>query len=405
MSPRVWPALGRRLGNGAPMRAVARIIVLVASLQALGASGGCSPEPQLGDPLPDLNDDQLARFNAGKAVFEQAFTPEQGLGPLFNADACGECHEDPVVGGAGDELETHIAVPAAGGTCDMLLARGGPVFQAHATPALTAATGDTSEPLPGEPYIRATRSSPDVFGMGLLDAVPERDILSRADSADRNKDGISGRANRFMDGRVGRFGRKAFVPSLDEFNTGAFVIEMGITNPGALVEETIGGAPIPPAADSTPEPELGAEALAFALDFVRFLAPPPPVPLTSSAQRGRALFSSYGCVSCHTPALKTGANKVRALNYKTVYAYTDLLLHDMGPERADICLGLASPSEFRTEPLMGLRFLQQFMHDGKASTPDEAIEMHGGEGWRAREKFRKASSKDREALLEFLRSL
>src|SRR6185436_19983962 len=117
------------------------------------------------------------------------------------------------------------------------------------------------------------------------------------------------------------------------------------------------------------------------------------------------LFSSYGCVSCHTPALKTGSNKVRALNYKTVYAYTDLLLHDMGPERADICLGLASPSEFRTEPLMGLRFLQQFMHDGKATTPDEAIEMHGGEGWRAREKFRKASSKDREALFEFLRSL
>ena len=405
MSPRLWPALGRRLGNGAAMRAVAGLIVLVASLQALGASGGCSKEPQLGDPLPDLNDDQRARFVAGRVVFEQAFAPEQGLGPLFNADACAECHEDPVVGGGGDELETHIAVPVAGGACDMLLARGGPVFQSHATPALTAATGDTSDPLPKEPFVRATRSSPDVFGMGLLDAVTEREILSRADSADRNRDGISGRANRFADGRVGRFGRKAFSPSLDEFNAGAFVIEMGITNPGSLVEETIGGAPIPPAADPTPEPELGAEALAFALDYVRFLAPPQPVPLTSSAQRGRALFSDYGCASCHTPALKTGKNRVRALDYKTVYAYTDLLLHDMGPERADICLGLASPSEFRTEPLMGLRFVKLFMHDGKATTPDEAIEMHGGEGQRAREKFRKASSKDREALLEFLRSL
>jgi len=387
------------------MRAAASVLVLATVLQALGAVGACPPEPQPGDPLNDLSEAERARFFAGRAVFAQAFEPEQGLGPLFNADACGECHEDPVLGGTGDELETHIAVPIEGGGCDLLITRGGPVFQSHATPALTAATGDTSEPLPSEPFVRGTRSSPDVFGMGLLDAVSEREILSRADSADRNHDGISGRANRFPDGRVGRFGRKGFVPSLDEFNAGAFVIEMGVTNPGSLVEETIGGAAIPPAADPTPEPELGAEALAFALDFVRFLAPPASLPLSARGQQGRAMFGRFGCASCHTPSLKTGPSRVRALDRRTVHAYTDLLLHDMGPERGDICLGLATPAEFRTEPLMGVRLGTQFMHDGAAKTLEEAIELHGGEGSRARAAFRKASRYEREALIEFLRSL
>ena len=386
------------------MRAAAGALVLLSALQALGASGACPAPPQPGDPLPGLDDGERARFVAGRAVFEQAFTPEQGLGPLFNADACGECHEDPVTGGAGDELETHIAAPVADG-CDLLLGRGGPVFQSNATPALTAALGITSEPLPPEPLARATRSSPDVFGMGLLDAVPEREILARADSADRDRDGISGRANRFFDGRVGRFGRKAFVPSLDEFNAGAFVIEMGLTNPGSLAEETIGGAPVPPAADPTPEPELGGEALAVVLDYVRFLAPPAPLALSPRGQQGRALFTRFACASCHTPALRTGTHRVRALDRKLVYAYTDLLLHDLGAERGDICFGLASPSEFRTEPLMGLRLLRRFMHDGAAATPEEAIELHGGEAARSREAFRRASAEERAALLEFLRSL
>ena len=405
MCPRFRPALARRLGNGAAMRIAYGLIVLVAALQALGASGGCGEDPQVGGPLRGLSDDERARFFAGLGVFAQEFTPEQGLGPLFNGNACAECHDDPVVGGNGDELETHIAAPVAGGACDLLLDRGGPVFQLKATPALTRVLGITREPLPPDSIVRSTRSSPDVMGFGLLDAVPEKTILALADSADKNRDGISGRVNRFLDGRVGRFGRKGFVSSLDVFNAGAFVIEMGVTNPGSLVEESIGGAPVPPAADSLPEPEMGGEALAVAQDYVKFLAPPPTVPLTSRAEQGRKLFNKYGCASCHTPALQTGPNRVKALDRKTVYAYTDLLLHDMGPERADICLGLASPSEFRTEPLMGMRFVKRFMHDGKATTPEEAIEMHGGEGARSREKFRKASSRDREALMEFLRSL
>ena len=122
-------------------------------------------------------------------------------------------------------------------------------------------------------------------------------------------------------------------------------------------------------------------------------------------ERGKIIFGTIGCVSCHAPSLTTGDNPVRALRYKQVNAYTDLLLHDMGPARADICLGLAEPSEFRTEPLMGLRLRDKFMHDGAATTIEQAIELHDGEAARARDGFKKLSARERAAVLKFLGSL
>jgi CxxC motif-containing protein (DUF1111 family) len=380
-------------------------VVIVSSMEAASVLGGCAKPPQVGEPLRDLTPEQLASFNAGKVIFAKEFEPDEGLGPLFNAPACGECHEEPELGGSGDENETHAAVAGANGSCDLLIAHGGPVFQAHTTPALKRALGIDAEPIPVEATARATRTSPDLFGFGLLDAVPDDEILARADSADRDHDGISGRVNRTPDGRIGRFGRKGFGPTLAEFNAGAFLIEMGITNPTNPVEETIGGKPIPAGVDSTPDPELSAEALQSVFDFVRFLAPPPQQPLSLEGEHGRQLFRTMGCISCHTPALVTGPNRVRALDRKVVAAYTDLLLHDMGPERADICLGLASPSEFRTEPLMGLHLESKFLHDGAATTIEQAIELHAGEATRARDYFAKAPPKEREALLAFLKSL
>lgn len=388
------------------MKAALVLVVVLSGTEAAGLLGSCPKPPQPGEPLRDLTPEQLASFNAGKAIFGQEFVPETGLGPLFNAPACGECHEDPELGGSGDEVETHAAVPRPDGSCDMLSAHGGPVFQAHTTPALKAALGIDSEPIPPEATARATRTSPGLFGFGLLDAVPDAEILARADSADHDHDGISGRVNRTPDGRIGRFGRKAFGgPTLADFNAGAFVIEMGITNPTNPNEETIGGKPIPAGVDSTPDPELSADALRAVTDFVRFLAPPPQLPLTVEGEVGRQLFRGMRCVSCHTPTLYTGPNKVRALDRKPVNAYTDLLLHDMGAARADICLGLATPSEFRTEPLMGLRLRKHFLHDGAATTIEQAIELHAGEAQKSRDRFAKASPKDREALLAFLKSL
>ena len=332
------------------------------------------------------------------------FTPEIGLGPLFNANACGECHEQPVTGGTGDEVELHVAA-FRNGICDPLADSGGPVFQLQVTPALKAALGIDQEPVPAGATARANRTTPSLLGFGLLDAVPDKDIRLRADPADRNHDGVSGRPNRNFDGRLGRFGRKALVPTLRDFNAGAFVIEMGITSPAIPTEETIGGRPIPAGVDPAPDPELTQEDLDLANDFVRFLAPPVPLPLDLEGERGKIIFGTIGCVACHAPSLTTGDNPVRALRYKQVDAYTDLLLHDMGPKLADICLGLAEPSEFRTEPLMGLRLREKFMHDGAAATIEAAIDLHGGEAGGARERFRKLTARERAAVLKFLGSL
>lgn len=387
------------------MRAPVVALVAVTLLNAVAGTTSCPPVPQPGEPLRGLTAQELDRFEMGREVFERKFTPETGLGPLFNADACAECHEDPAIGGTGDETELHMATLSADGSCDLLLAHGGPVFQSQVTPALHAALGIDSEPQPSGQTARAIRTIPDIFGFGLLDAVPEREILSRADPDDRDHDGISGRASRTADGRIGRFGRKAAGASLDEFNAGAFLIEQGVTNPAALVEESIGGKPIPPGVDPVGEPELSAADLQLVNDFVRFLAPPARLPLDTEAERGRVIFGTIGCVSCHTPALTTGPSPVKALSMKRVEAWTDLLLHDMGEARADICLGSAAPSEFRTEPLMGLRLAKVFLHDGAATTIEEAITLHAGEATHARERFARLRPQERAAVLRFLAAL
>jgi CxxC motif-containing protein (DUF1111 family) len=367
------------------------------------AVAACQKPVKPGDPVRGLTKDQQSSFDLGKVVFDSTFTPGTGLGPLFNSDACGECHEDPVRGGVGDEVELHASAfhPPL---CDPLAAEGGFVFQLKSTPALKAALGIDSEPVP--PNVeRALRTTPALFGRGLLDLVPDSVILSYADPDDRNGDGISGRPNHFVDGRPGRFGRKAFVPRLDEFNDGAFSAEQGITNPAVLTEETIGGKPIPPGVDPVPEPEIGQEALNRTNDFVRLLGAPTPLKAGRDARRGRKIFADIGCAGCHIPTLRTGDSPIAALRNKKVAGYTDLLLHDMGPDLADMCLGEATPAEFRTEPLIGVRLKPNFLHDGRDTTLEQAIHSHGGEGAGARDRFLGLAPGERVALIAFLKTL
>ena len=378
-------------------------IAIVAVWSAVACRG-----PKLGDPLSGLSATERVQFDSGLAVFDSTFTPQVGLGPLFNASRCGECHEDPVTGGNGDEVEHHAAVfhpDRAVAMCDELADKGGPVFQDSVTPALHAALGIDGEPRPASATVVAERSTPDIFGFGLLDAVPDSVILSYADPNDTNHDGIRGRPNRFFDGRLGRFGRKALVPTLREFNDGAFSAEMGITSPSVPEEGTVGGNPLPTGTDPAPDPELSARGLELTDAYVRLLAPPAPLKQSREARRGRDVFAQVGCTGCHVPTLRTGDNPIPALSHKEVAAYTDLLLHDMGPQLADICFGLAKPSDFRTEPLMGMRLATKFLHDGRAKTPEQAIEMHGGEGMRSRDLFEALPAADRAALLAFLKTL
>src|SRR5207302_11160472 len=149
-----------------------------------------------------------------------------------------------------------------------------------------------------------------------------------------------------------------------------------------------GGKPARAGVDPVADREFYPDQPDLSSDCVRFLAPPAPERLGGEGRRGREICSRIGCAACHVPTLRTGDSPVAALRFKYFAAYTDLLLHDMGPDLADICLVLATPAEFRTEPLIGLRFLKQLLHDGRATTPEPAIEAHGGEGAGARDRFK-----------------
>src|SRR6266567_7292736 len=263
----------------------------------------------LGTPLPGLSGVQRRQFDIGRVVFQTEFTPETGLGPLFNATSCASCHEQPVVGcggsndgEGGEDIEIHATTfHSETAQCDDLAAVGGPVIQKQLTPAFSEYMHLTSEPIPATATDSGHRTTPDLFGFGLLDAVPDAEILALADPLDRNGDGISGRPNRTADGRLGRFGRKAQVATLREFNAGAFVNEMGITSPTEPHEQTIDGAPLPAGVDPTPDPELTQDAVDATNAFVRLLAPPRPLPRGVVEQRGALAFLRIGCASCHFP--------------------------------------------------------------------------------------------------------
>ena len=372
---------------------------------------GCEPQKRtkLGDPLPGLTPDQLAQFQAGKEVFERVFTPETGLGPLFNSVSCAECHEDPVVGGVGDEIEIHATRFVAPQDCDPLFQEGGIVIQQQATPLLQA-KGVQKEQIPPSATAQAERTTLPLFGLGLVDAIPDATILGRAKTNGSTRGGIRGRVNRAIDGRLGRFGRKAAVATLFDFNAGAFLVEMGVTTPREPVENTINGKPVPPDTDPAPDPEISLTDISNANAFVQFLAPPPRLILTNLndkllAKRGKQLFAELKCAACHVPEMRTGAHPVKALNYRTVALFSDLLVHDLGTNLADICLNDALPSDFRTGLLMGLRFRDQLLHDGRAKTVSEAIELHGGEAQFSADKFKALNDSDRKTLLKYLQTL
>jgi CxxC motif-containing protein (DUF1111 family) len=386
----------------APPRSIA-----VQSAKTHVASG----DEQLDVPLPGLTPAQLDRFNRGRAVFSRVFTDEDGLGPSFNSSACANCHEEPATGGFGDDLdedvETHVSVES-NGTCLDLAAFGGAVIQHHTTETLQSYySGYLSEAIPPQAGSNvAHRTTPALFGFGLLEAVPATAILALADPTDADGDGVRGRPS-IVNGQLARFGRKATDATLMGFNAGAFQNEMGVTSTIAAAEQPLAGVPFPFDATIDPiaGPEISDEDLALATDFVRFLRPPPPLHGDPQSNDGRELFASIGCATCHVPSLRTGPSPIKALSDVNVAAFTDLLLHDMGPGLADICRGGASPSEFRTEPLMGLRFRTHFLHDARSATLDDAIQQHGGEASRARDRFVGLKPAQRAALIAYLNTL
>jgi CxxC motif-containing protein (DUF1111 family) len=270
------------------------------------------------------------------------------------------------------------------------------------------------------------RMTPQMIGLGLLEAITESDILAREDPDDRNGDGISGRANRIWSRErnavmLGRFGWKAGQPTVLQQSAEALAGDIGIGS--WLVPQPFGDcterqkfcreAPHGGTAKA-PNDEINRSLLALVGFYARNLAVPirrnPDAP---DALAGKALFSAIGCAACHTPSHMTGNESPdEHLRRQKIWPFTDLLLHDMGEDLADgRPEGRAGGREWRTAPLWGIGLTHIvnghtfFLHDGRARNITEAILWHGGEAQRARDAFASLPPEDRRRLVAFVNSL
>ncbi|MBI4429769.1 MAG: thiol oxidoreductase [Ignavibacteriales bacterium] len=373
------------------------------------------PEPgtTFEETLADLTKEELAAFARGDEAFGHAFSVKEGLGPIFNQPSCETCH--PRDGKANPRANLIRFGRTSGGSTDPLFDLGGPQFQDHSIP------GVQPEVLPPEANAISPRSGPVVFGIGLIEAIPDSAILANADSNDANADGISGRPNwvsapeyigKGPGPHLGRFGRKAGVAFLLQQVVTAYQQDIGITTD--FVPEEAGHPQAGTSVrDDAADPELPAAVVNDVVAYLRTLAPPKRGTITPEVQQGEQLFNQVGCASCHVPKMRTGVSPVKALNNVDVELYSDFLLHDMGTELEDnFYEGSSTGREWRTTPLWGLRLIGEFtggtpyyLHDGRTSDLVVVIQFHGGEASQARTNFQQLSQSERNALIKFLESL
>jgi CxxC motif-containing protein (DUF1111 family) len=284
------------------------------------------------------------------------------------------------------------------GRFDALAGEGGPVARSHSISEL----GQACDLLPGIPRgatISSVRNAPPLFGLGLIEGIPDAAILA---GAGPHEDGINGRPQLVETApgshSVGRFGWKAHSPSLEGFVADALRDELGITSPMAA-EDVLPRAPFDCAGAET-SPEVDGATVRALTSFVASLAIPTgrDEPAASLVSQGATLFRGAGCIACHTASLPGAAGDVPL--------YSDLLLHDMGPALDDgVVQGVAGGRDWRTTPLWGLGLRSRYLHDGRARSLRAAIQAHGGEAAAAAGRFRNMTEAEREALLAFLNSL
>ncbi|MCK0126372.1 c-type cytochrome, partial [Gelidibacter sp. F2691] len=414
-------------------------------------------------PLPTLPAGKKLDFTLGEAIFEKLWVQapsstisSDGLGPLYNTRACSACHIHDGRGfvATSDDhkgLVLRLSVPGTGMQPDpsygfQLQDR---AIAGHEAEGRLDITYDEKPVKLGDGTIvtlRAPRYSvqdgtfgnltadamssprvaPQMIGLGLLEAIPEADILARADPLDADGDGISGKPNvvwsrEFNQNMLGRFGHKAGNPTLRQQSADAANGDVGLSSTlfpahsGDCTErqtnclhERHGGT------EAQDGVELGDKALDVLTTYVANLAPPARRGVSNpEVLRGKALFYQSGCTSCHTPAFVTHRLPDEpARSFQLIWPYSDMLLHDMGEGLADHRPEWqAGGQEWRTPPLWGIGLTGQvsghstFLHDGRARSLLEAILWHGGEAEAARETVRLMDAPDRAALITFLESL
>ena len=409
-------------------------------------------------PAPNLSVDALEKHLEGDVEFEAVFVTapavvNPGLGPIYNNVSCINCHSRDGRGRPPDiheelvsllfrlslpnndkviEGKQPIPVPGYGTQLNNRAIYGTPaegnVNITYTEQPLVTSDGtkvylrypsykiiDTYHPLP-EVIEVSPRVAPVVFGLGLLEAIPEQTVLSNADESDLNKDGISGKPNFVWDVVrkqyvLGRFGWKANQPNLLQQVASAYHDDMGLTTSLFLLENSFGQSQH---TDVSTSPEISDEILDVVTFYVQTLAVPARRNVDDpKVIQGEQLFTQAQCGICHIPTHRTGVFPgIPSVSNQTIHPYTDLLLHDMGPELADKRPDFqATGTEWRTPPLWGIGLVRtvnghtNFLHDGRARNLLEAILWHGGEAEKSRDITLEMSQNERDALIAFLESL
>lgn len=403
-----------------------RILYISVGLVLFGCSKITPVAPDsnevLAEPIADLTSAQLALHIAGDEEFARVFAAADGLGPIFVQNACESCHVGDGKGNPAHNL-TRFGKYDSTQTWSSVLSMGGPQLQHRSiqnyTPESLPAGVQSSE------FV-----APNVTGLGYLAAVLDETILLNVDPNDADGDGISGVVNyisapdwltpdsRYHDiqpnGKyIGRFGRKAAAIDLTMQTVGAYKQDMGITSDFDPVD------PINPyssifADDNVADPEIPASTVNKVVFYLHTLEQPRRRNENDDdVIKGEALLGSIGCTDCHFSELETGESEVSALNKVKFSAYTDMLLHDMGADLDDnYTEGEVETYEWRTLPLWGLGLQAEsqggamyLMHDGRATSFDDAIQLHGGESTASKTNYNALSELEKSQLIKFLESL
>lgn len=408
------------------------------------------------NPASNLNAANLTMHLAGDAEFEQVFVTapsdvNPGLGKIFNNVSCIGCHpkdgRSPFPANINERsgffLRTSIPGINLNGGPNPIPGFGAQLqnqgvygitpevqFTVTFTDVLVTFADGTVVTLKKPTYgvsdaytifpsnaMLSPRIGPPVFGLGLLEAIEEADILAKKDINDADGDGISGKPNYVWDVetqtiKLGRFGWKANTATVMHQSAEAYNQDMGITNYLFPIESSYGQTN--GEQNLNDDPEISDEILNSVALYCRTLAVPAARNLEDeTVARGYELFNAAKCSSCHTPRYVTGTfNGIPAISNQTIYPYTDMLLHDMGEGLADGRPDfLADGNEWKTRPLWGIGLTDNvnghtnFLHDGRAKNIEEAILWHGGEAQQSQEYYRNLSKTDRDALLAFVNAL
>jgi CxxC motif-containing protein (DUF1111 family) len=370
-----------------------------------------SDDEILDGPVAGLNSAQSAQFLRGDIAFnDEIFTSATGLGSIFVASSCGSCHAGD---GKGHPSTTLTRFGQIDETGNNFLQQGGPQLQNRALPGF----------IPEQIPVGATSSKftpPANTGLGFIELVSDADILAMADPLDTNGDGISGVPNYKVypaylkefpnaipqgDKYICRFGKKAGAYNLLHQTVNAYNQDMGITS---------SFEPLDVYSHQEIDPEVSNQTVNDVVFYLQTLkAPVQRNQQDAEVKYGQQVFINIGCENCHKQTLKTGTSPIAALSNQEFHPYTDLLLHDMGSGLDDgYTEGSAKTYEWRTPALWGLGLSPNsqggkyfLLHDGRATSIEDAIIMHGGEGTSSKQKFEHLSPADRNALLNFLKSL